>query len=196
MCFSPEDCRNRSSEESDQWTSKGRRKDVERTSIFAPVPSGGILLNVISTVYNWVHHCFCKNCQNRLIAIAVADPSHLVREGRFFVGVIFLFGRFLGNFQIGYEFTILFAFLHNFCIKPYVPREPRRDSSNRWLYENGIWLYNISDTTRIRTHNQFHSKCTSNLLGQSESVTDTFRSSWKPEILFSAISVQNHEDNL
>ena len=32
-----------------------------------------------------------------------------------------------------------FFFKHNFCIKPCVPREPRRDPSNRRLYEHGIW---------------------------------------------------------
>ena len=26
-------------------------------------------------------------------------------------------------------------FIHNFCIKPYVPWKPRRDPCNRWLYE-------------------------------------------------------------
>ena len=29
----------------------------------------------------------------------------------------------------------------NFCVKPYVPREPRRDSSNRRLNEHGIYIY-------------------------------------------------------
>ena len=43
-------------------------------------------------------------------------------------------------------------FKHNFCVKPYVPREPRRDPSNRRLNEHGIYIY-ISDTARNRTHN-------------------------------------------
>ena len=32
-------------------------------------------------------------------------------------------------------------FQHNFYIKPYVPREPRRDPSNCRLYEHGICMY-------------------------------------------------------
>ena len=38
-----------------------------------------------------------------------------------------------------------------------VPREPRRDPSNRRLYEHGIWY--ISNTARNRTHNLFRPKC-------------------------------------
>ena len=30
-------------------------------------------------------------------------------------------------------------FKHNFCVKPFVPREPRRDPSNRRVNEHGIY---------------------------------------------------------
>ena len=36
--------------------------------------------------------------------------------------------------------------MHNFCIKPYVPRKPRRDPSNHRLYEHGKWYNIITDT--------------------------------------------------
>ena len=35
----------------------------------------------------------------------------------------------------------IFFFQHNFCVKPYVPREPQRDPSNRRLNEHGIYTY-------------------------------------------------------
>ena len=64
-------------------------------------------------------------------------------------------------------------FQHNFCVKLYVPREPRRDPSNRRLYEHGIWY--ISDTARNRTHNLFRPKCAPIPLGHS----DGQRSQWQ-----------------
>ena len=42
-------------------------------------------------------------------------------------------------FEEATEKVIVF-FLHNFCVKPYVPREPRRDPSNRRLNEHGIYI--------------------------------------------------------
>ena len=35
-------------------------------------------------------------------------------------------------------------FKHNFCVKPYVPREPRRDPSNRRLNEHGIYISSLN----------------------------------------------------
>ena len=32
-------------------------------------------------------------------------------------------------------------FKHNFCVKPYVPREPRRDPNNRRLNAHGVWSW-------------------------------------------------------
>ena len=58
-----------------------------------------------------------------------------------------------------------FFFQHNFCVKPYVPREPRRDPSNRRL--NGAGIY-ISDTARNRTHNLFRPKRKPIPLGNSD----------------------------
>ena len=37
-------------------------------------------------------------------------------------------------------------FLHNFCVKPYVPREPRRDPSNRRLNEHGIYIRHCQES--------------------------------------------------
>ena len=34
----------------------------------------------------------------------------------------------------------LYFFKHSFCFKPYVPREPRRNPSNRRLNEHGIYI--------------------------------------------------------
>ena len=48
-----------------------------------------------------------------------------------------------------------YVFKHNFCVKPYVPREARRDPTNRRLNKHGIY---ISDTARNRTHNLFRPK--------------------------------------
>ena len=45
------------------------------------------------------------------------------------------------NKFIKYIYAFLkFIFQHNFCIKPYIPREPRRDPSNRRLCEHGICI--------------------------------------------------------
>ena len=35
---------------------------------------------------------------------------------------------------------LIIFFQHNFCVKPYVPREPRRDTSNRRLNEHRIYI--------------------------------------------------------
>ena len=46
-------------------------------------------------------------------------------------------------------------FLHNLCVKPYVPREPRRD----WrVIVGSMNMGYISDTARDRTHNLFRLK--------------------------------------
>ena len=37
-------------------------------------------------------------------------------------------------------------FKHNFCIKPYVPKKPRMDPSNRRLYEHGICIRHYQDS--------------------------------------------------
>ena len=39
-----------------------------------------------------------------------------------------------------FDHRLVTFFKHNFCVKPYVPREPRRDPSNRRLYEHGIYI--------------------------------------------------------
>ena len=39
-----------------------------------------------------------------------------------------------------------FFFKHNFCVKPYVPREPRRDPSNRRLNEHGIYIRHCQES--------------------------------------------------
>ena len=39
-----------------------------------------------------------------------------------------------------------FLFKHNFCVKLDVPREPRRDSSNRRLNEHGIYIRHCQES--------------------------------------------------
>ena len=39
-----------------------------------------------------------------------------------------------------------FFFHHNFCVKPYVPRVPRRDPSNRRLNEHGIYIRHCQES--------------------------------------------------
>ena len=42
---------------------------------------------------------------------------------------------------IVYNYTpVLYFFKHNFCVKRYLPREPRRNPSNRRLNEHGIYI--------------------------------------------------------
>ena len=53
----------------------------------------------------------------------------------------------------------------------YVPREPRRDSSDWRLYGHGIWY--ISGTARVQTRNQFHHKSAPIPLGHTD---QSFRS--------------------
>ena len=40
----------------------------------------------------------------------------------------------------------VFFFKHNFCVKPHVPREPRRNPSNRRLNEHGIYIRHLQDS--------------------------------------------------
>ena len=44
------------------------------------------------------------------------------------------------------EFLFIYFFQHNFCVKPYVPREPRRDPSNRRLNEHGIYIRHCQES--------------------------------------------------
>ena len=39
-----------------------------------------------------------------------------------------------------------FFFKHNFCVKSYVPREPRRDPSNRRVNEYGIYIRHCQES--------------------------------------------------
>ena len=50
--------------------------------------------------------------------------------------------------QIFYFFysSYFFFFLHSFCVKPYVPREPRREPSNRRLNEHGIYIRHCQES--------------------------------------------------
>ena len=41
---------------------------------------------------------------------------------------------------------LLLFFNTIFCVKPYVPREPRRDPSNRRLYEHGIYIWHCQES--------------------------------------------------
>ena len=67
------------------------------------------------------------------------------------------FKQLYGYFKYGYIEILLFSkmvewilfFLNNFCVRPYVPREPRRNPSNCRFYEHGIWY--ISNTARNQT---------------------------------------------
>ena len=49
---------------------------------------------------------------------------------------------------VSYSNVPLFYFLfkHNFCVKPYVPREPRKDPSNRRLNEHGIYIRHCQES--------------------------------------------------
>ena len=69
------------------------------------------------------------------------------------------------------KITFFFFFQHNFCVKPYVPREPRKDPSNRGSMSMGY----ISDTARNRTHNLFRPKQESIPLSHSDSYVE-----WRP----------------
>ena len=40
----------------------------------------------------------------------------------------------------------IFFFEHNFSVKPYLPREPRRDPSNRRLNEHGIYIRHCQES--------------------------------------------------
>ena len=52
------------------------------------------------------------------------------------------------EFDVGfYLFFIKFFFKHNFCVKPYVTREPRRDPSNRRLIEHGIYIRHCQESS-------------------------------------------------
>ena len=51
-----------------------------------------------------------------------------------FISLDMLLDRHLGFFK------------HNFCVKPYVPREPRRDPNNRRLEEHGIYIRHCQES--------------------------------------------------
>ena len=46
----------------------------------------------------------------------------------------------------GFTSDFFFFFLNSFCVKPYVPREPRRDPSNRRLNEHGIYIRHCQES--------------------------------------------------
>ena len=48
------------------------------------------------------------------------------------------------NSELKIEMAICFK--HNFCVKPYVPREPRKDPSNRRLNERGIYIRHCQES--------------------------------------------------
>ena len=70
-----------------------------------------------------------------------------------FEAVIF----FKKSYDLGELQRIVEYFRNNFCAKPYVPRESRRDPSNRRLSELGTCY--IFDTARNRTYNLFRPYC-------------------------------------
>ena len=72
-----------------------------------------------------------------------------------------------------------YAFLTQFCIKPYVPRELRRDPSNRRLLWTWDMIYNISDTARNRTRNLFRPKCAPIPPGHSDGQSHSDTLSWQ-----------------
>ena len=57
----------------------------------------------------------------------------------------------ISAFHLTYIFRppsdLLFFLKHNFCVKPYVPREPWRDPSNRRLNKHGIYILPTSILT-------------------------------------------------
>ena len=64
---------------------------------------------------------------------------------------------FFKDYNCLLDFLFLLIIYHiflltQFFIKPYVPREPQRNSSNRRFHEH------LSETTRTRTRNPFHNK--------------------------------------
>ena len=70
--------------------------------------------------------------------------------------------------------TIIYVFFcffvkHNFCVKPYVPREPEGTQAIVGSMNMGY----ISDTARNRTHNLFRPKREPIPLGHSAGVIDT-----------------------
>ena len=60
---------------------------------------------------------------------------------------------------------IYIFFKHTICVKPYVPREPRRDPSNPRFDEHGIYIR--------------HCKESNSQLVQSQSGADTTRPQWR-----------------
>ena len=99
-------------------------------------------------------------CNNNAIlkhSLKRANFSHILESWK---------GKHCCNLPKDKHENIRFFLKHNFCIKPYVPREPWRDPSNRRLYEHGIWY--IFDTARNRTRNLFRPKYKPIPLGHSD----------------------------
>ena len=104
-----------------------------------------------TTIYNasphQPHSEYPKDCTNPHFAVYTSPHIHLAISPSYI-----LLSR-LGRFS-AFHRPWFFVF---FCIKPYVPRVPRRDPSKCRLYEHGIWY--LSDTARNRTRNLFPQMC-------------------------------------
>ena len=58
-------------------------------------------------------------------------------------------------FSVGLIFSVYVIFFqHNFCVKPYVPREPERDPSNHRLNEHGIYIRHCQESNSIPAPSQ------------------------------------------
>ena len=83
------------------------------------------------------------------------------------------------------SYWTLHFFKHNFCVKPYVTREPGR---NRRLNEHGIWY--IFDTARNWTHNLFHPnavQCCTMLYNVVQCCTMLYNVVWCCTMLYKAV---------
>ena len=118
---------------------------------------------------------FIWNCEERTwIQTTILASVHMVYTGWTLV-------TRKHCFQMGHGKTRYDFFQHNFCIVPYIPREPRRDPSNCRLYEHGIWYIYIG-----------HCQVSNSQPVRSQVRTDSTRPQWRTFYLLNYSEIVSH----
>ena len=118
----------------------------------------------------------------------LSEEAETVHDQRKFLG-----GRISDDTEMDIQsFTSLrivklrFFFKFNFCVKPYVTREPRKDPSNRRLYEHGIYIRHCQESNSQPVPSQVRANPNSH---------SGFSLEFPEECIISSIKIVDGDDN-